>query len=612
MTEHDTANANANVTLPSNASAIEDKRDLRYALATMAFAALVAAVLLYGGWWRQARLPAKYEALHDAAEADYEQQLAIPAADRDPDVFFTLGSRVDVLSRRLYRYSIDPSRQWQRSEFLRAHAHRLSRLVQSPDDWSDPALLEDAAQRIGGYLRDSQEMAEKVLRSNSIYSSDANLRRIEDALANSSLDQTQINEYRELLDSVILQADDHRRSADSGSKDQDFQKRSRLTRRRAALLSGILLFESAWDDAPNDSPLIANQQSIDRAVLELTELRSSLTDENDVGNRLLDTIALALRSQLDPTQPQDPPEDEVSNHDDFSDALASLYTESIISDSKLNTSTHLVDWLPGLAACCLQENWSRANELIRRAGRQDALSSSEVSFIRRWTAKFICRLMVSKGRASSEASEGASMSDGLSLAIAMDAGGDETCSMLYTIARLRSKTESPNVEPSIASRFASATDSAMAIPSQPASLVSAMIAAGMDADTEKQIEIAETAEMLQSDLPTRVAFVALWRYSVVAPPANVSISNDQAISTRDDREAAIWSQIIEALIDPDAQDSSGLAYCQLAQSAWQFHNNKIDESFKNLIQARDKLGPHPIVGQLERAHADRKMSKLNR
>ncbi|MGB7326150.1 MAG: hypothetical protein WBD31_14855 [Rubripirellula sp.] len=602
MMEQNTENANN--ALPCDASATEEKRDLRYALATMAFAALVAGVLLYGGWWRQARLPAKYEALHDTAAAEYQQQLAIPAADRDPDVFFTLGSRVDVLSRRLYRYSVDPGRQWQRSEFLRAHAHRLSRLIQSPGDWSDPALLEDAVQRTGGYLRDSQEMAEKVLRSNSAYSTDANLRRIEDALANGSLDQTLINEYRQLLGAVIVQSDDLPSPADSGSSDQHTVKRSPLTRRRAALLSGILLFESAWSDALSDSPLIANRQSIERAILELADLRSSLRDVDGDGNRSLETITLALQSQLDFSQRHDTQQPDASTQD-FSDALASLYTESIISDSHLDTSTHLVDWLPGLAACCLQENWPRVNELIHQAGRQDALSSNEVSFIRRWTAKFICRLLVSKRRASAATSEGATMSDGLSLAIAMDAGAAETCSMLYAIARLRSKTERTKVDPSIAARFALATDAAMAIPSQPASLVSAMIAAAMDAETNKMTEIAETAEMLQSDLPIRVAFVALWRYSVTALPV------DAANLRPDGNESAIWTPVLRALIDPDAAESRGKAYCQVALSAWQFHSDEIDESLENLIQARDTLGPLPIVGRLERAHAERKMSKPN-
>ncbi|TWU47579.1 hypothetical protein Poly51_53790 [Rubripirellula tenax] len=575
-----------------------DNRDLTYASITMVFAISVACVLFYGAWWRRAKLPEKYRVEHDAAVTLYERQVETEIEDRDPDGFFELGSRVDVLSKRLYRFTTDPSRQWQRSEFLRAHAHRLDQLVQSPDRWSDPGLLEDALQRIRGYSAQSDELAEKVMRSESPFQSEANVRRIEDAIAHAMPSRELAQAYREDL-RAIWQSDAERKTENTLSQsptEAALVADPIAAKRRALLMMTVLTMESAWDSASASMPLIANETDAAAAVQDLAELRSAVASETGIEAHFLDIALILCRAQIEPEKTG-----ESSSDVTLGDEVDAIYTDSIIRQSKLKTSTHVIDWLPGLAACCLQADWSRVNELLSKLSRQDTLSNSEISMVRRWTARLICRLIVSLDRSLLNEVDGATVSNGLSLAIALDAGGAETCSMLHTIALLRSDIREPSVEEGITSRFHAAMDAALAMPSQPASFVSGVIATGFDDDSQRQTEVAEAAEMLQSELPMRVAFVALWQYGVTEGDSSPEIGSAD--------EASQWCRTLELLLTYPEADSSGKAYCQIALSAWQFRNGRFDDSYANLLQARDLLGPVPVVGQLERAHAARQMSK---
>src|SRR6056297_2672769 len=222
----------------------DTSKDWLAASLVMTFALAVGGLFVYGSWWRTARLPGVYRSELDRAQAAYDQ--TIVTAEPDPEELFDRGSRVDLLMKRLAAHDASLELLWQRSEFLRQHAHRLQRAMESNPQWSeDPAVLQRVRPKYESYRQQSYELATKVQDSRSPLQHQASLRLIREAITGGSVSPQQSAQYRRRLASLWS---DERIAA--------------AIRRDAAILSAWFWTEAAWQDAPRERPLEASDRGL--------------------------------------------------------------------------------------------------------------------------------------------------------------------------------------------------------------------------------------------------------------------------------------------------------------------------------------------------------------
>ncbi len=564
-------------------------RDLMYAILTMTFAIIVAGVLLYGSWWRRERSTQFYRAAFDDASADYQHLVESGNADENPDELFQIGSRVDLLMKRMNEKGIGSAMRWRHAEFLREHANRLDRF-DTEESWDGPEQSEGVQLRIGKYRDRSRALTDEVRGSKSAFRYDAVNRQIEDSIVFSTPSRRKATEYFQTLCEMISSESTASHDANGDSV------MSRQTQDRAVVLATWLCLDSAWESASDQSPLIPKRQSIDDAFNRLEEIRARVLsrESNEASDQwclsFVDTAKLILRLQM---------VDESGSQSEFGQSELedlSLYDQTVGLMSAPPASSHLTDRLPMAIALCVRSDWPKLREMFSDVQRQSSLGRLENDTLKRAVSRTIYRLTLAPNLAEIPIDDRYDLHSGIDLATELDSSSEETCSMLYTISVLRSNRRQGDIDPEIAKKFASVMERVLESPSQPAFLVTAAIAAGIDGEADRILQAAETGDMLRTQLPARVGLVGIWRFGVTSQTVpNINPSDQTA-------EATAWGATMGGLLGEQVSERSKAdGYALLAMAAWQLRAGDGDLGWSNFVLAREKLGPSPMVGQIEQS-----------
>ncbi len=570
-----------------------------YAAATLLFGISVACILVYGSWYRESQLISDYETELELLQRRYQKVFA--EADTTSSQLFPLGSEIDLRMRRIGNQSgeLGDAYATKQLNFLRRHSHRLDRLVRHESRSGDEDSFEEVRSSIEKYYDRIESLANTIHESKLPLRHRATLLLTESAIVSGQLNLAQLEEQHRDLSEIIHRFDF---GLETSNEELNFSEKAdrQQTLRRATTLIAWLWIEKSWQSAPRVNPLMPTQSSIEAGLAGLVELQqtiSSLFIHDDDSDGLQVYLRMAqLLMQLNSA---------VATSTETTLDIETAYEQASIQNALLEESDCIADLLPSILGACFRSDWNGIRMTLASLDQTTSpLGPRDVSALRRLVSRTICRLVAARRLEVLSGDAAASLASGLGLAIELDGGSPEVSSLIWELSLLCSGWGSAWLDAGSQTRLGFAKESMLANPSQPAFLVTSVIAGGIDRNDARLYESLETGRMLQAQVPIRAR---LWLFGDSGPPTQETPAQRQPTQWRIGKPA-MWCHLLEDRLAKANRgtsldfETSLSGYIELSLAAWQVVVGDIESGRSNLRSAKETLGTNPVISEIESAY----------
>lgn len=578
--------------LNSSSKAACQIKDASLALTVLVATGIGLGVMAYGRWWQENRLIDTYQSRLTQSIDEYKQLIATdnPSARE----IYVRGAEIDVITRRIEKKVGGDKEKWERLQFLIQHVNRLETAFSETEHWNEPRKLTsdlgDVKRRIKGYRTRLDRILEDLSESDSSYGLLSRLKQINHVLINSgrSRDGGQIDILKRQLSRTLDLLERFSSSiSDADPYDPEVTKH----------FFSLGLPTALWlSDQVGEPELLEKvEQEVSRCVDSIADpsgaLHAAVQDLETISVTVRLSNALRMEKNAS-TIESDPTVQNAFQQFDRSYRLRPVKNSGVMNQ------------VMELKYLAIKAEWQQISDRLITLQSKDLssavrLNQNEVKFLREQTTETIWLCLTSEAWLGRQESK-LKIENGVKLAFNLGYGSNETQRGLLAIGNARShaftENETEAIFPHLPSVDPRLIDAATVSPSSPWSLTTAAVAAAIDDDPKRLMDIVDNASMLNVELTDSLVRLSLWR---------AFTKKDHSVS-----ETNVWLSMLQLLLAPDDASSDysdpkskiqdrRMGNLLLARAAWQSIAGDPDSATVSLDMAFPIVGETPVYFQIE-------------
>lgn len=464
-----------------------------------------ALVLAYGSWFGSNGLIDNYRRELTESFSTYVAMQPVVSGDTAPSdakKVLLLGNRIHLLAQRVAMLTDDDSVRWRHAVFLKQHGQNLERCSRFPKLQNNPVFVKKLAASRESIGRFRSGLVERMASSTSAIGMQARLLKIRERIESRQYVASQIDDLSGLLREILKELEQEPGATEpslsestggiTSSKELSDEIVGReLLQRQACRLLGFLCLDSAWANAEASTPHFAKEVDIEKALVQLGELRIQFV-RLGLRNHFY-VIEYLLRSRVDRDVG---PMEEVYFQPGYEDSL----------DAVLKF-TH----------ACLVGRRDEVISGVNSLSQQTSDLAVDQVFVGRELAKNLCRFAVSN-RLRSDSLAAEAYGSQIQLAVDMTSEIPEVSSLVWWLSILRTENAA-EVPEDIAAMHRHLIDAARVSPSGSLFVTSELIRSAFDDSGEDLRQASETSALLSLSTDGILANVAIWRSGLEADEA---------------------------------------------------------------------------------------------